>query len=208
VAGGRGRHVENDGTDLTVLTAAAERGDQAAWNEIVDRYTPLLVAVIMRHPLPAPDREDVAQTVWLRLIEHLGELRGPRALPTWIISTARREALRTAAARKPVRPRDPHDAVRSCRSADEDFTDVVPALSERSAALLEALGTLSAQQRELLMILAENPRVPDAEISRRIGIPAGAIGPARACALEQIRRSPSMRTLATVGASSSEGPWS
>src|SRR3954449_1993723 len=82
-ADGRGRGVDDERTDLALLVAAADRGDQEAWNEIVDRFAPLLASVLMGYRLSNNEREDIAQTVWLRLIEHLGQLREPRALPMW-----------------------------------------------------------------------------------------------------------------------------
>ena len=47
-----------------------------------------MASVIRSFRLQGCDAEDVGQTVWLRLVEHLGELREPRALPKWIITTA------------------------------------------------------------------------------------------------------------------------
>lgn len=77
---------------ITSLVNAAAAGDEHAWRELVDRYTPLLGSVLRCFGLSTVESQDVAQTVWLRLVEHLGGLREPRALPTWIITTGKREA--------------------------------------------------------------------------------------------------------------------
>jgi len=71
--------------DVTLLVAAAVDGDQGAWDEIVARYTPLLVRVLLGYRLSRAELEDVAQTVWLRLVERLGELRRVPSLScvTW-----------------------------------------------------------------------------------------------------------------------------
>ena len=45
------------------------------------------------------------------------------------------------------------------------------------------------------MILLTDPPVPYADISERLGIPVGSIGPTRARALEQLRNTPAMRAL-------------
>jgi hypothetical protein len=42
------------------------------------------------------DAEDVAQTVWLRLLENLDRIREPDALPGWISTTAGHESVRLA----------------------------------------------------------------------------------------------------------------
>lgn len=192
--------MDDDESDVTTLVAAAAEGNETAWNEIVDRYTPLLVRVILRYRLTQGELEDVAQTVWLRLVEHLDELREPRALPMWIITTAKREALRFAAQMSRVQPRDPQDAAWSSRLVTEDDPDVELLRAERHAALLEGFATLSSRQRELLILLAQDPPIPYLEISRRTGIPVGSIGPTRARALERLRETPSVQALAaTVG---------
>ena len=81
----------DDEFSITALVTAAGGGDQIAWNDIVDRFSPLLVGVLRQCRLTAAETEDVAQTVWLRLVEHLDSLREARALPTWIVTTGRRE---------------------------------------------------------------------------------------------------------------------
>jgi RNA polymerase sigma factor (sigma-70 family) len=200
----RGAGVDDEMPDVTMLVAAAAGGDEAAWHEIVDRYTPLLVRVIHGYRLSAAELEDVAQTVWLRLIEQLGELREPKALPGWIVTTARREALRSARRMARVRPHDPLDDAWSSRLVSDDEPDAELERDARHAALLEGFALLSNRQRELLMLLAEDPPPAYAEISRRTGVPIGAIGPTRARALERLRRTPSVQALvATVEAESS-----
>lgn len=202
---GKGQSVEVDRTDVALLVAAAAQGDEEAWGELVDRYTPLLVSVLLRFRLSSAERQDVAQTVWLRLIEHLGSLREPRALPQWLITTAKREALRSATASTRMRPADLQDEAWASRLVSEDDQDADLVRSERHAALLEGFAVLSPRQRQLLLMLSEDPPVPYAEISRRTGIPVGAIGPTRARALERLRRTPAVQQLVTtVGAEQNE----
>ena len=77
--------------------------------------------------------QDVAQNVWLRLIEHLCDLREPRALPTWLITTARREALRLVTVSTRVQPTDPQDKSWEARFVTEDEPDADLVRSERHA---------------------------------------------------------------------------
>ena len=197
--------MDDDAPDVASLVASAAQGDEAAWHELVERYTPLLVRVVQGYRLGPAELEDVAQTVWLRLIEQLGQLREPRALPGWIVTTARREALRSARRMARVKPQDPTDASWGALFVAHDEPDAAMLRAERDAALLEGFATLSARQRHLLVLLAED--LPYAEISRRTGIPVGAIGPTRARALERLRRSPSVQALsATAGTEPSGRP--
>jgi DNA-directed RNA polymerase specialized sigma24 family protein len=70
---------------------------------------------------------------------------------------------------------------------------------ERRQLLREALAELPADRRELLLLLLADPPVPYEDISARLGIPIGSIGPTRARALEQLRRSRALRELASEG---------
>ena len=71
------------------------------------------------------------------------------------------------------------------------------ALEERQA-LRDGLAELPAGRRELLQLLLADPPIPYAEISERLGIPVGSIGPTRARALEQLRNTRAMRALAAA----------
>jgi hypothetical protein len=100
---------------VTGLVTRASNGDKQAWDALVERYAPLIWSICRRHGLGRADRdaEDVAQNVWLQLVNRLGTLRDPAALPGWLITTTRRECgrvLRTArgphepGVRQPPRP--------------------------------------------------------------------------------------------------------
>ena len=69
-------------------------GDQAAWDELIERYSPLVWSICVRYQLARPDIDDVGQSVWLLLVEQIGRLREPAALPGWLATTTRRECLR------------------------------------------------------------------------------------------------------------------
>jgi len=176
-----------DRSDVAWLVAAAGRGDERAWREIVDRYTPLVLRVGQHYRLPSSELQDVAQVVWLRLVEHLCDLREPQALPGWLVTTARREAVRSAMLATHVQPTDPQGEGWESQLVTEDDLDAGLVRTERHQALVGWLATLNPRQQRLMTVLAEDPPVPYAEISRRTGIPVGAIGPTRARALARLR---------------------
>ncbi|MFD0350941.1 RNA polymerase sigma factor [Kitasatospora aburaviensis] len=76
------------------LVAGCLAGEQAAWDELVDRYTPLVFAIARSHRLSVADCEDVVQAAWLRVIRHLSELRSPDRLVQGIAAAARQESLK------------------------------------------------------------------------------------------------------------------
>lgn len=188
--------MDDDASPITSLVASAAGGEQEAWRELVDRYSPLLVTVIHRFRLTASETEDVAQTVWLRLVEHLGSLREPQAFPRWIITTGRRESIRYLSTQRRVRPADPLDGMPQAIAADSSDPDENLFKVERHEALLAGLAELPTRQRDLLLLLVEDPPSSYAEISEHTGIPVGSIGPTRARALERLRRTPLIRACA------------
>ena len=70
-------------------------GSEDAWRALVDRFAPLVHGVARSFRLPRDEAEDVSQTVWLRLVEHLERLREPDRVGAWLASTTRHECLRT-----------------------------------------------------------------------------------------------------------------
>jgi RNA polymerase sigma factor (sigma-70 family) len=188
---------EGDGSPVLELVTAALAGDVHAWNRIVERYTPLLLSVVRRFRLDRSDAEDVVQAVWLRLVERLDRIREAEALPGWIVTTARRECLHVLDGRRRVTPTDLADQGWPEGGGDPPVdTDLLAA--ERHEALLAALAGLSERQRALLLLLLHDPPLPYEEISRRLDIPVGSIGPTRARALERIRSSPAVQALLQV----------
>jgi DNA-directed RNA polymerase specialized sigma24 family protein len=65
----------------------------------------------------------------------------------------------------------------------------------RHAALREAFSRLSPGCQRLLTLLIDDPPMPDAEVSARLGIPVGSIGPACRRCLDKLRRDPVIAAL-------------
>jgi RNA polymerase sigma factor (sigma-70 family) len=185
--------MEQDVSPVTALVVAAAAGDQLAWRELVDRYAPLLVSVVRGFRLTPAEVEDVAQTVWLRLVEHLDSLQEPRAIPGWLVTTARRESIRYLSSQRHRRTSEPLNADQPPTAADAPDPDEGLVRSERHQVLLAGLAELPGRQRELLLLLMQDPQPSYAEIKQRTGIPVGSIGPTRSRALERLRRTPAVR---------------
>jgi RNA polymerase sigma factor (sigma-70 family) len=162
---------------------------------LVARFSSLVTSVVRRFRLTPADADDIAQTVWLCLIEHLADLREPRALPGWIVTTTRREAKRVLSARR-VEPVDPQADHRLDRIDRRDVAaDLLSA--ERRQAVRDGLSELPTRHRELLLLTVADPDIPYRQISRRLGIPTGSIGPTRARTLRKLGDSEPVRALAS-----------
>ena len=182
---------------VTDLVSRARNGDKQAWDTLVGRYAPLIWSICRKHELRRADAEDVGQSVWLHLVDHLDQVRDPAALPGWLATTARRECTRVVRGR--------HDAgpVPSAENtSDEQVATAEEELlaAERHAALRGALMGLPPFCQQLIALLIEDPPVPYAEISARLGIPVGSIGPSRRRCLDKLRRDPAIAALISAEA--------
>ena len=181
--------------DHTGLVMCARNGDKQAWDDLVERYAPLIWSICRRYRLGRADADDVGQSVWLRLVDQLASLRDPAALPGWLATTTQRECGRVLrAARKQEAPGHSLDTA--------DIPDQVTGAAESEllraechAAMREAFTHLPPDYRQLITMLIQHPPVPYAEISSRLGIPVGSIGPMRGRCLEKLRRYPAIAAL-------------
>jgi len=191
--------VDDDEVLLPDLVRAAADGDRASWDSLVVRFTPLVLSISARYRLGGHDAADVCQTVWLRLLKHVGTLRTPAALPGWIVTTARHECLRVLAGNQRLNSFDPmleppRAAPQPSPAWTEDFSEGL-IRTERHEALLIAFADLPDRDRELLLLLVKDPPPSYAEISAQLGIPIGSIGPTRARAIDRLRRNPALAAL-------------
>ena len=181
---GRPGSAVRDDPSVVDLVGRAAGSDQGAWDELVERYSPLVWSICGRYRLGRHDIEDVAQNVWLRLVEQIGNLRSPAALPGWLATTTQRECLRVLRQDRVV---PVPDEVWS--GPDDVEIDQEIMLAERNAALRAAFAELPPRCRQLLSMLLCDPPRPYAEISVILEIQIGSIGPQRARCLQRLRRS-------------------
>jgi RNA polymerase sigma factor (sigma-70 family) len=173
----------------------AADGDQRAWNEIVDRYAPLVWSTCTRYRLNRPDIDDVGQNVWLLLVEQLGNLREPAALPGWLATTTQRECLRVLRAARKTDHRELTPDDQLSPGPDPGLIEQQVIVAERNVALRAAFAELPLRSRQLLAMLISDPPHSYLEISATLQIPIGSIGPQRARCLARLRRSRSLTAL-------------
>jgi RNA polymerase sigma factor (sigma-70 family) len=191
---------------VVTLVMRARDGDERAWAALVERYAPLVWSLCRRYRLDATDTADVGQNVWLLLVNQLGKIRDPAALPGWLVTTTRRECGR-------VLGRAQMHGAR--RMLDEDNIPDAKAetiehgllAAERHAALHEAFTHLPPRDQRLIALLIEDPPVPYAEISTRLGIPVGSIGPNRRRCLDRLRHHPPIAALISAEAQPHNGQF-
>jgi RNA polymerase sigma factor (sigma-70 family) len=194
-----------DESEVSRLVQASARGDETAWNELVRRFAPLVMAVTRSYQLTAEDAQDVSQTVWLRLVEHLGSLREPEALPGWLATTTQRECVRLVQRARRVQPVDPHTDGVLDRGTTVDPDDAM-IRAELRQALRDGLAELPKRDQVLLQLRASDPPMSYEEISQLTGMPIGSIGPTLRRCLDRLRATSPVRAyLATLSADGGKG---
>jgi RNA polymerase sigma factor (sigma-70 family) len=177
---------------LTELVRGAAAGDRASWDAIVARFTGLVWGTARAHRLSRDDAADVAQTTWLRLVEHLDRIQDPDRLGAWLATTARRESLRVIRRSGREQPTDEPDLFEAPTDDTLDRTLLEP---ERDGALWRAFAALSERCKSLLRVLVSDEEPSYEEVGAALGMPIGAIGPTRMRCLDRLRRSAEMAEL-------------
>jgi RNA polymerase sigma factor (sigma-70 family) len=167
------------------LLREARQGSEQALGQIVTELSPVLWQVARAAGLSSSDAEDVLQTVWMRLVQHLDDIHTSAALTGWLVVTARREAWRVRGAERKQLPvdRESFDALPAQEAGSEDqvITD------DQRRTLWRAIGQLSWRCQELLRIVAFVPRPDYAAVAAELGMPIGSIGPTRGRCLAKLR---------------------
>ena len=172
--------------DTAQLVRRAADGDLLAWEGLVDRFARLIWSITGEFKLVESDAADVAQTTWLRLLEHIDRIEYPDRVGSWLASTARHECLRNLAAHKKVVLGHDEEHLESVVAHEPEVDERLLA-DERAQVVREALTRLPRQWQRLLEMLMSDPPASYAEISDQLGLPVGSIGPTRGRCLARLR---------------------
>src|SRR3954452_22781552 len=164
--------------EVTRLVRAAAEGDHQAWDALVARYVALLWSIAFRHGLNESDAADVVQNTWLRLFEHIDDVREPARIGAWLATTAQRESLRIVAQRQRVVPSD-EEATFDGADRLQAPLDEALLMREQAAEARAALDTLPPTLRSLGGVLPQDPPLSYERIGADLGVPIGSIGPTR-----------------------------
>ena len=190
----------SDDPAVTALLTRARNGEEQAWDALVERYAPLIWSICRSHRLGGADADDVGQRVWLQLVDQLGKVRDPAALPGWLATTTRRECTRVQ--RAAHRAHAAGHALDAGTIPDHQAQTVDQQLlaAERHAALREAFARLPPGCQQLITLLIQDPPLSYATISATLNIPVGSIGPNRRRCLDTLRRDPAIAALINAAA--------
>jgi len=172
--------------DIAGLVRGAAAGDRRAWERLVAQYARLIWSITAEFKLAESDAADVAQTTWLRLLEHIDRIEYPDRVGSWLAATARNECLRNLAARKRLVLAHDEEVLSGVVACTPEVDERILA-DERDQIVRDALSRLPRRWQRLLELLMADPPSSYADISDELGLPVGSIGPTRGRCLAQLR---------------------
>jgi RNA polymerase sigma factor (sigma-70 family) len=159
--------VEAVATDAQLVSRCRD-GDEAAWNELVERFSRYVYAIAAQAFRLGPhDAEDVFQDVFARVYEHLGRLRNDESIRPWIAQLTRRlciDRLRAGGREGVVDPSDIEVA-----DPDETLARLDEAMTVRAG--LDAVGDVCREILDRFFCRDESYRV----IGEALDLPSGTI---------------------------------
>lgn len=173
------------------FVARIRAGDDSVWFDLIDQYEPVLRWVARRYRLSAEDTADVIQFTWLRCLEHIDQLTQPGRLHSWLITICRRECGQLVTKKRREVPLTDQNVTRLIDDQDRerDPCDEVVRRDEHDR-LNHAITALPDRQRSVLVELLRPERESYLDLSRRLGLPVGSIGPTWQRALIRLRHDP------------------
>jgi RNA polymerase sigma factor (sigma-70 family) len=150
------------------LVSRCRSGDQAAWNELVERISRYVFAIcVQAFRLPPEDAEDVFQEVFARVYQHLDRLRSDDSIRPWIAQLTRRlciDRLRSSGREGPAELDDLDPG-----GVDEALAGLEDALTVRAS--LDAVGDPCRDILDRFFCRDESYKA----IGNALGLPAGTI---------------------------------
>lgn len=182
-----------DKDTTTALVEAAREGDEDAWSQLHVLLNPMLLGVAAGMGLRDADIADAVQSTWTRCFESFAQLREPAAVPGWLRTICRREAIRIARARArcmPMASDDLEGRTAILTAADAPSTGDPLAIvveSEAHASVHSLVAGLGQRDRTLVRALFDDD-VSYRRIAELMDMPIGSIGPTRQRIVAKLRR--------------------
>ncbi len=180
------------------LVLRAQAGEQQAWDELVERFSSLVWWTARQRGLSNDDAADVCQTTWLRCFQSIGKIRDPEVIGSWLVTTARREAIRLSkrSGRQVLVGQENEDKFDVIDVRDHVDPSSLLVNEEQAEGVRKAMNRLPEQGQNLLTMLMEHDRPNYVTIAETLDMPIGSIGPTRARHIERLRRTPEVLALA------------
>lgn len=164
------------------------KGDEGAWEELVEKVTPAILSVCRIMRLSSEESLDIFGQVCYLLLHHLPKLKSSDKIIGYVSTITRREILRVIR-RKQLFDTIDSEIVKSIsvtkfKSPDELLED-----TKNLESLIKAVIELPPKEYKLIwyLFLDEN-ELSYEEISKKLDIPVASIGPTRIRSLKKLKK--------------------
>ncbi|MEZ5308291.1 MAG: sigma-70 family RNA polymerase sigma factor [Pyrinomonadaceae bacterium] len=178
--------------DDAALIKRCRKGDETAWNDLVDRYQRLVFAIPRRAGLSESQAADILQEVFLTLFEKLDEIENPERVRSWLVTTAKFKTWGSVRKDKGFYSPETEEEMEYEMAS---VADAAP-LADESLVVLEqqhlirtALSRMEERCQTILsMIYLTEPSRSYAEVAEAIGVGATSISPLRTRCLKKLEK--------------------
>lgn len=178
--------------DDAALIKACQKGDETAWNDLVERYQRLVFAIPRRSGLSESQAADILQEVFLTLFQKLDEIEQPDRIRSWLVTTAKFKTWGLVRGEKGFYSPDTEEELEYELAS---LTDDSPLAEDNLIQLEEqhkirtALTKIEERcQKILSMIYLTEPSASYAEVAEAIGVGATSISPLRSRCLKKLEK--------------------
>jgi len=171
--------------DIRAIWEQVRDGRPEAWRALVRIYAGLVHSVALRTGLSPHDAEDCAQQTWIALYRRRLSIKDPKSLPSWLIRTTHRRAVRMARRYAQFTELEASEQMQDPARLPDKLLEQW----ELEAHLEFALGQLDRRCERLLRSLFLSEAVPSyRELARLLGVKSNSFGPLRSRCLHQLRQ--------------------
>jgi RNA polymerase sigma factor (sigma-70 family) len=177
---------EHSATSDAYLVAQCLKGNEEAWEALINKYKRLIYSIPMKYGASSADAADILQSVYMELFCELSKLQKAESLKAWLMVVTSRKCFQWHRQKRLEFNLD---------SVEEDYPEVIAVSApeiveaEKEQLLRDGIAQLSPRCRELVRLLFyEQPPVPYAEVAQRVGLATGSIGFTRARCLDHLHK--------------------
>lgn len=182
---------DGSATDAALIKAC-RRGDETAWNALVERFQRLIITIPRRAGLSEEQSADVFQEVFLTMFEKLDEIEQPERIRSWLVTTAKYKTWGAVRAGKNIYAPATDEEMEAEMA---NLPDAAPLADARLVELEQqhqirtALNELEEKCRTILsMIYLRDAAASYAEVAEAIGVGETSISPLRARCLKKLAK--------------------
>lgn len=180
------------GAHDALLIKRCRKGDQTAWDELVERYQRLIYTIPRRAGLNDEQAADVFQDVFLTLFQKIDEIEQPERIRSWIVTTAKFKTWGLIRGTKGFYAPETEEEMENEMASladDAPLADDLLIELEEQHMIRTALTKLEERCRQIIsLIYLREPAASYAEVGKAIGVGETSISPLRSRCLKKLAK--------------------